>query len=255
VLQYSNSLAACQPNLLQRVYDGSRSLLHRLFPATCYLCLDPGQPPSLDLCRGCEDDLPRNRPACAVCTMPGPRAGSLCDRCRLQGRAFDAAFAAYRYEFPLVELIHRLKYRGQLPIGRILGTLLARCIAEQGRPRVDAIVPVPLHYAREARRGYNQAREIASFAAQILRLPVRDRLAERIRETEEQAALPAIVRRVNVSGAFAVRAGAVPPAVAIVDDVLTTGATAEALAVELKRAGCRHVEVWAVARAAGASTV
>jgi predicted amidophosphoribosyltransferase len=76
----------------------------------------------------------------------------------------------------------------------------------------------------------------------------------RVRATEEQAALPAIVRRVNVSGAFAVREGPVPPAVAIVDDVLTTGSTADALAKELKRAGCRRVEVWAVARAAGAAS-
>ncbi|MGH8249472.1 MAG: ComF family protein [Steroidobacteraceae bacterium] len=254
MLQYSNSLEDCQPRLLQRVYDGSRSLLHRLFPATCYLCLDPGQPPSLDLCRGCENDLPRNHPACAICAMPGAGAG-VCDRCRSQDRAFDSAFAAYRYEFPLVELIHRLKYRGQLPLGRILGTVLARRLAEQGRPRVEALVPVPLHHSRQARRGYNQAREIAVFAGQLLQLPVLDRIVERVRETEEQAALPAVVRRLNVSGAFAVHAGPLPAAVAIVDDVLTTGATVEALAVELKRAGLRRVEVWAVARAAGASTV
>jgi len=73
-------------------------------------------------------------------------------------------------------------------------------------------------------------------------------LAARVRATEEQAALPAIVRRINVSGAFVVRDVSVPAAVAIVDDVLTTGSTADALARELKRAGCRRVEVWAVAR-------
>ena len=110
-------------------------------------------------------------------------------------------------------------------------------------------MPVPLHHAREARRGYNQAGEIARFAAEILGLPVEDRIAMRVRATEEQAALPAIVRRVNVSGAFEVRAGAVPAAVAIVDDVLTTGATVDAVAQALRRAGCRRIEVWAVARA------
>ena len=115
------------------------------------------------------------------------------------------------------------------------------------------MIPVPLHPAREAQRGYNQASEIARFGAEILGLPVADRVAIRTRATEEQAALPAIVRRVNVAGAFAIRAREVPPAVAIVDDVLTTGSTADALAGELKRAGCRRVEVWAVARAAGSS--
>ncbi len=114
---------------------------------------------------------------------------------------------------------------------------------------VDAIVPVPLHPSREARRGYNQAGEIARFAAEILELPVADRIAIRVRATEEQAALPAIVRRVNVSGAFEVIAQAVPASVAIVDDVMTTGATVDSLAQVLKHAGCRRVEVWAVARA------
>jgi ComF family protein len=249
VAQYSNALPHCQPSLLQQVYGVSKTLIHRLFPATCLLCLDPGQPPFLDLCRGCENDLPRVGRGCAICAGPVAAAAIACADCIARRPAFDTAFAPYRYEFPLVELIHRLKYGGQVAIARILGTLLARRVAERGAAGVDAVVPVPLHPAREARRGYNQAGEIARFAAEILGLPVADRLALRTRATEEQAALPAIVRRINVRGAFAVCAREVPPAVAIVDDVLTTGSTADALASELKRAGCRRVEVWAVARA------
>lgn len=164
---------------------------------------------------------------------------------------FDAAFAPYRYEFPLVELIHRFKYGGQIAIGRILGTLLARRLAERGRPGVDAIVPVPLHAAREAKRGYNQAREIAMFAAKLAGIPLEDRIVRRTRATVEQTALPAAARRLNLRGAFEVRASSVPLRVAIVDDVLTTGATAEALALALRRAGCSYIEVWTVARAAG----
>jgi ComF family protein len=252
VAQYSNAVVACQPNLLQQVYGASKTLLHKLFPATCLLCLDAGQGPRLDLCRGCEDDLPRNLPVCPTCAMPVVSAGRVCDHCLHRRPAFDSAFVPYRYEFPLVELIHRLKYGGQVAIARILGTVLARRIAERGPPGVDAIVPVPLHPSREVRRGYNQAAEIARFAAELLQLPVEDRFAARIRNTEEQAALPAVVRRVNVSGAFEVRARTpLPPSIAIVDDVLTTGATVDALAQAFRRAGCRHIEVWAVARAAG----
>lgn len=253
VAQYSNALEDCQPNLLQQVYGASKSLIHRLFPATCLLCLDPGQPPALDLCRGCEEDLPQNLPACPGCAMPTSQAGELCLSCREHRPSFDRACVPYRYEFPLVELIHRLKYGRQIAIGRILGNVLAHRLAEHGPQAVDAIVPVPLHPSREARRGYNQAGEIARFTAEILGLPVLDRIALRVRATEEQAALPAIVRRVNVSGAFEVLAGCVPPAVAIVDDVLTTGSTANALAAALKRSGCRRVEIWAVARATGAT--
>jgi ComF family protein len=252
VAQYSNALRDCQPNLLRQVYGASRSLIHRLFPATCLLCLEPGQAPALDLCQSCEQDLPRCLRGCAICAEPVAGAAIACNRCQSRRPAFDVAFAPYRYEFPLVELIHRLKYGGQVAVARILGSLLARRIAERGPPAVDALVPVPLHASREARRGYNQAGEIARFAGQILSLPVAGSLATRVRATEEQAALPAIVRRVNVSGAFAVRDVPMPPAVAIVDDVLTTGSTADALARELKRAGCRRVEVWAVARAARA---
>ncbi|HEY7754099.1 MAG TPA: ComF family protein [Steroidobacteraceae bacterium] len=249
--QHSKALAGWQPGMARRMVDASMSLFHGLFPPTCYLCLDPGQPPALELCRGCEEDLPCNLPACPACANPLPEAGRPCAECSARPRAFDAAFAPYRYEFPLPELVHRFKYRGQLFIGRLLGTLLARRLAERGRPRVDALVPVPLHPAREARRGYNQAREIAQFAGAALRLPVRADLARRVRDTEEQAALPAIVRATNVSGAFEVTTRVPPLSVAIVDDVLTTGATAEALARALKDAGCRHVEVWAAARAAG----
>jgi len=230
------------------------SLIHKLFPPTCLLCLDPGQEPRLDLCRGCEEDFPRNQPACGGCALPASAAGGLCARCAGR-RAFDAAFAPYRYEFPLVELMHRLKYGNQIALARVLGTLLARRLAERGRPAVDAIVPVPLHPAREARRGYNQAREIAGHAAGLLGLPVEHRLARRIRETEEQAALPAIVRAANVRGAFEVHTRTPPLRVAIVDDVLTTGATAAALAHALRRAGCSHIEVWAVARALGGTPV
>lgn len=247
--KYWNAPAGCQPELYQRVYSRAATLANRLFPATCYLCLDAGQPPALDLCADCEADLPVNYPACPICAAPVPEPSEPCGRCRRRGRAFDAAFAPYRYEFPLVELVHRMKYRGQLPIARILGCLLGRRLAERGAAGVDALVPVPLHRERERQRGYNQAREIADFAAHELGLPVHDRLARRIRATEEQAALPAGARRRNLRGAFTMRAGPAPSRIAMVDDVLTTGATAEALAQTLRRAGCRWIEIWAVARA------
>jgi len=251
VAQHAKALAGISPGVARRCYLASRSLLHGLFPPSCYLCLDPGQPPAFELCTACEGDLPANLPACPGCAAQVAAAGARCPSCLARPRAFDAAFVPYRYEFPLVELIHRFKYRGQASLSRILGTLLARRLAERGRPRVDAIVPVPLHPAREARRGYNQAREIALFVAEALGLPLHDGLARRNRHTEEQAALPAIVRAANVSGAFDLRSTPPPLRVAIVDDVLTTGATAEELARALRAAGCRYVEIWAVARAAG----
>ena len=246
--QHSNALQDGQPSRLRQVVGAAKSLLHRLFPATCRLCLDPGQRPALDLCRACEDDFPLNRPACIACAMPLPQSHAPCGACGGRHPEFEAAFVPYRYEFPLVELIHLLKFGGEIASARILGTVLGRRLAERGRPQVDAIVPVPLFHAREARRGYNQAREIAVFAAAELRLPVLHRLARRVRDTAEQAKLPAAERRLNLRDAFALRAPP-PPRVAIVDDVLTTGATAASLAAALRAGGCRRVEIWAVARA------
>jgi ComF family protein len=239
----------CQPGRLWQVYGAARSLIHRLFPATCLLCLEPGQALALDLCRGCEEDFPRNRRACPACASPQPGDAASCRDCIAGApRGFDCAFAPYRYEFPLVELIHGLKYGGQIATARIFGTLLGRRIAERGRPAVDAIVPVPLFARREARRGFNQAHEIAVFASAQLRLPVMTRLARRVRDTAPQAQLPAVERRDNLKDAFALR-DRPPPRVAIVDDVLTTGATVESLARALREGGCRRIEVWAVARA------
>ncbi len=247
--QYWKATSVCQPGICRQVYGRVGSLVHWLFPVTCYLCLDPGQKPALDLCPGCEADLPRNEPACPSCAAAVPAAGESCHRCLRRRRAFDAAFVPYRYEFPLPELILRMKFQGVLPVTRILGCLLGRRLAERGDLLVDAIVPVPLSAKREHRRGYNQSREIACFAARELGLPLEDRLARRVRETAEQTGLSAGARRRNLRGAFAIEARTVPARVAIVDDVMTTGATTESLALALRHAGCRHIEVWAVARA------
>ncbi len=168
VTQYSNALKDCQPSLLRQVYGASKSLIHKLITPTCLLCLEPGQRPALDLCSGCEQDLPRTGRGCAICAAPVTGGSIACHACLARQPAFDAVVAPYRYEFPLVELIHRLKYGGQVAVARILGNLLARRLAERGKPAVDALVPVPLHASREARRGYNQAGEIARFAGEIL---------------------------------------------------------------------------------------
>ena len=86
VAQYSNALRDCQPNLLRQVYGASRSLIHRLFPPTCLLCLEPGQSPALDLCPGCEQDLPRTVRGCAICAAPVAGATIACSAASRAGR-------------------------------------------------------------------------------------------------------------------------------------------------------------------------
>lgn len=248
--KYWEHLMGCQPGASPRVYGLVELALARLFPARCVLCLDPGQPPALDLCAACESDLPRDLPSCTGCATLLPHADAfLCADCLCQPRCFDAAFAAYRYAHPVDWLVRRVKYGGDIATARVLGTLLGRRLRAGHPLHVEALLPVPLHRAREAQRGFNQAIEIARAAGREVGLPVVSDVGRRWRDTTGQAGLDAGGRRENVRGAFDLVRPLRQRRLAIVDDVLTTGSTAEELARVLKRAGADWVEVWTVARA------
>jgi len=248
--KYWERLTGCQPDGRPQVYGLVDLTLARLFPPRCLLCLDAGQPPALDLCRECEADLARDLPSCTGCARPLPQPDTfLCGDCLRAPRHFDAAFAAYRYEHPLDWLVRRMKYGGDIATARVLGTLLGRRLAAGHALHVEALVPVPLHRAREADRGFNQAIEIAQAAGREVMLPVVWDACRRRRATVEQAGLDADARRHNLRGAFDLVRPLRHHRVAIVDDVMTTGSTVEELARVLKQGGAEWVEVWAVARA------
>jgi len=248
--KYWNGARPCQPEAPSRVYGYCDRALARLFPPRCLLCLDAGQAPALDLCAGCQADLARDLPSCTGCAKKLPRPDTfLCGECLVRPRAFDAAFAPYLYRHPVDWMIHRMKYSGEIAAARVFGTLLGQLVRSAHMVHVEALLPVPLHRVREARRGYNQALEIARYAGRELGLPVAFDACRRTRDTVSQAGLDAAERRHNLRGAFAL---ARPPGferIAIVDDVLTTGSTVDELAAVLKAAGVDWVEVWAVARA------
>jgi ComF family protein len=149
------------------------------------------------------------------------------------------------WSFPVDALVSRFKYGGALHYGALLGRLLAAACA--GR-RPDGIVPVPLHRTRLAERGFNQALELARPLARSLGAPLLRRCLSPVGATPPQAGLAARQRHRNLRGAFVATHRSSGHALAIVDDVLTTGSTAAALGCELLRAGAAEVEVWAVAR-------
>jgi ComF family protein len=204
-----------------------------LLPPRCVLCLDPGRAPALDLCPACEAELPVLGPPC-------------------EAPPFARVVAPFRYAWPVDALIRGFKYHGQLPHGRVLGTLLAEAVLACGTPLPQLIVPVPLHPARERERGYNQAWELARVAGRRLDVPIAPTLCARTRATPPQASLDAAARRANLAGAFAVTRPPGARHVALVDDVLTTGATVAAVAAALLGAGVTRVDCWTVARASGA---
>lgn len=227
-----------------------RRLLLRL-PASCLLCEAAAD--AWGLCPGCLADLPWNRDACARCALPLPEGLALCPACRDAPPPQTRAFAALRYEFPANYLVSRLKYGGRLVHAPVLGEMLTAAVSDHPGPLPDLILPVPLHNRRLGERGYNQALEIARPLARHAGLPLETRLLRRIRATAPQMTLDKAARARNPEAAFAVdakRLAALGPGlrIALVDDVMTTGATLGEIARLLLAAGVMEIEYWVVAR-------
>ncbi|MFC3550789.1 ComF family protein [Lysobacter cavernae] len=227
--------------------DGWLARLGRsLWPPHCLLCGERGHA-GLDLCPACRAELPWQCHACAHCALPLAVAAEACGDCLQRPPPQANTRAAFVYRAPLDRLLPRAKFHGDLASARLLAQLMAPALAGADRPQ--ALLPVPLHPGRLRRRGYDQALELARPLAQQLGLPLRDDLLQRVRATAPQSRLDAGQRQRNLRGAFAVRTGAgLPTHVAVVDDVMTTGATVQAAARALRHAGVARVDVWVCAR-------
>jgi ComF family protein len=235
----------------------ARFIADAFLPPVCSLCLAAGQRRGglqrLDLCEHCEQACPPVPLPCSCCGEPNTARSKLCSTCTSQPRQFDHSYCAYLYADPVDQMITGLKFGHELVFARVLGTLLVDNITMQrGKtPLPDCIIPMPLHASRLRERGFNQALEIARVVGRQLSLPIDRGLLQRRRATAAQSQLSAEAREQNLQQAFAVQSNAQSPKhLAIIDDVLTTGSTANAAAAVLRRAGARHIEVWACARAA-----
>ena len=242
-----------------------RGLVEWLFPRVCSLCGEAGV--RRDPCADCEAslELVRLDAACPRCAGPlaargSPNAGpgrtptapDLCPACVAEPPPYDRVIAPWRFVPPLSGLIHRMKYHRDLAAGAALGRVLAHQLqARRGTARFpDAVLGLPLSRRRLLHRGFNHAEELAAIVRKTLGLPGPGGAVIRRRHSPPQArAGSAAERRTNVAGAFTVRRW--PPdlrRVAVVDDVLTTGATASALTKALKAAGVEWTEIWCCAR-------
>ncbi len=231
-------------NSVYRIFDNCLPIAQWLLSPACLLCGDRGD--KNGLCRGCRDSLPRLTGAhCPVCAIPGP-TGELCGRCLNKPPLFDRIVAAFTYEFPITVLIQALKYHGNLACARPLAAGLADTLDTEPYP--DLIIPMPLARARLAGRGFNQALEISRPVAAEFGLDITVDACHRTRESAPQASLPWKHRATNIRNAFACDFDVDGKSVAVVDDVLTTGATLNELALTLKRRGAREVIGWIAAR-------
>jgi ComF family protein len=214
------------------------------------LCLICGSISCATCCDGCRELLPWNDSACARCGVALPVPRDICGDCLASPPAFDAAVCAFRYEFPVNRLLVDLKFRGRLGNAKGIGELLAERVVERHSSDLpEAILPAPLGAARIRGRGFNQAAEIAREVGRRLKRPLAMGLVERRRETAPQSSLSADARQRNVRGAFEINRVLPARHLAIVDDVVTTGATARELARTLRAAGARRVMLLGAARA------
>lgn len=227
-------------------------LMARLLPRICLLCGDGAEEP-YNLCTGCIRALPRIDAFCRRCALPLPTADSeVCAQCISAPPPFRRAVAAFRYVDPLDTLIQRLKYQRDLSVASTLGRLLAeRTVGTRDVEGPECILPVPLHIRRLRGRGFNQSLEIARTLAAGTGIPVKPLWVGRTRDTPGQSRAQSVrARHLNVRDAFTASRRLVRfRRVAIVDDVVTTGATAAELARCVLARGVESVDLWCVARA------
>jgi len=232
-------------NAMWKVDEILRHLSRTLLPYRCLVCGEAGA--GGDLCTPCRAALPWNRSACASCGLPMALPASDCGQCLNAPPPFTATRAALVYGFPLDRLLPRFKFHGDLAAGRVLSELLCESLVDAEKPQ--ALLPVPLHRSRLRERGYDQALELAKAVARRTGVPLLSSALRRSRATARQSELDLSARQRNLRGAFGLAERDLPTHVALIDDVMTTGATLRECAQTLLRGGVRRVDVWVVARA------
>jgi ComF family protein len=230
-------------NLRLEFLNSCARFVRATLPERCALC--DAAAPSFSLCGRCDTELPwlpaRHCPQCALPTL----SGNVCGACLSHPPRFDSIFAAFVYEWPLAPLIQRYKYGGNLALTR----LFARALNSKIAGEVDLIIPMPLAPLRLSERGFNQALEIARIVGDARKTRLAVDACRRVRESAPQATLPWKERARNIRGAFVCDMDLSGLRVAVVDDVLTTGATLNELARNLRKAGAVEIQGWMVARA------
>lgn len=210
----------------------------------CALCDAPSKHV---LCRGCDSDLPRMTLACMRCGLPA--TDRICGACSIDPPLWDLCIAPFLFAYPLDRIMHAYKYHGDLYWAGFFAANIAGRVRALSHPLPQALVPVPITAERIAARGFNQARELARGIGAELDLPVLRGGLSRLHTGLSQVGLGVGARHANVRNAFALDdETCMPQSVAIVDDLVTTGATAEAIARQILNQGARHIQVWAAAR-------
>ncbi|MGV6810271.1 MAG: phosphoribosyltransferase family protein [bacterium] len=261
-------------NVLQNIAYFSTSTLfkswdYRLFPRHCVLCdslisaetlmqLATASAPFAvniheQLCESCCAELPYNTRACEFCALPLPRYLSHhqmhCGRCAQETWEVEQIFSPYRYADGMKYLISALKFGKRLSFSPLLAELFLQRLAEVSLPTVDYLLPIPAHPKRLHQRGFNQSHELAKYLAQSLNIPLLDQTLQKHQSTVAQASLSAKQRQQNLQHVFRLHQALPTNArIALIDDVITTGSTINAVAKHLRQGGATHLQAWSLAR-------
>lgn len=232
--------------MLQHLLCMLRKLWHLLLPTPCLWCSLPVQHFQLQLCDSCLPALPQlPYQLCHYNLLWLPQVARGLHRPR-----FDSLLSLGYYQQPYRHWLQRWKFAQDYAAGDLLQQQFAALLQQyrqQGGPLPDAIVFVPMQPAKQRRRGFNPAQLLAQTAAKQLQLPVLS-LLQRPQQQRAQVGLNRKQRQRNLRSAFVLSANAkVPARIALVDDVITTGATADALCRLLRRGGARHISLWTLA--------
>ncbi|HHC74309.1 MAG TPA: ComF family protein [Thiothrix sp.] len=261
-------------NVLQTASFSSKPTLfkswdYQLFPRHCVLCDSHISAEKLthlatssalfvvniheQLCEPCRAELPYNTSACAFCALPLPHYLSKhqthCGRCAKEIWEVDQIFSPYRYADGMKYLISAFKFGKRLAFTALLAELFLQQLTEASLPPVDYLLPIPAHPKRLHQRGFNQSHELAKYLAQSLNLPLLDHTLQKQESTVAQASLSAKQRQQNLQHVFHLQKTLPAHArLAIVDDVITTGSTINAVAKHLRQGGATHLQAWSLAR-------
>lgn len=229
-------------------------MLKRIFqfalPYYCVLCSLPAE--KRDLCQACMIDLPKlANHRCQTCALNVPANDVLCAQCLQQKPAFHQVIAGLAYQFPVNKMLTTFKFNGKLLYGDLLSEILCNTLCDFYRNQTwpEVMLPVPLHTNRLRRRGFNQALEICRYLESRVPTQLQAQKIIRWKNTQAQSELNAKLRNSNVKTAFQLPSNLQATHIALVDDLLTSGHTANEISKLLIKSGCQKVDIWCLARA------
>lgn len=221
--------------------------LYRFLPHLCALC--GGRAHNL-ICQACHADLPLNKCCCLTCALPLAADQPVCGDCLALPKRYQITVCPLLYQHPVDHLVLRFKKRDPRTWARALLPFLTTALTEHyspSEPWPDLLTPVPSHPLTRLRRGFNQAHALANILSQTTAIPVAP-LIKRQGKVRPQKTLDRKTRFANLRGAFVCNTPLSGETVAVIDDVITTGATAELISECLLKAGAGQVHIWALAR-------